>query len=116
MAHPKFVELILDHRAVTEDGVSICEDHCMVCPIKAAVEANVHPAFEMENMGAAVTDFLASYRRFKDATGENPLQTLDDDEVSPLEVATRQADPKDLFRFVFHEWYWALRNQGGVAK
>jgi hypothetical protein len=115
MVHPKIVDLIRDHTSEI-GGVPLCEDYCMVCPVKDAVEAYIHPKFKIRDMGNAVTQFLATYRKYKDAAKSNPLGTYDRDEVSSNKDVQYQADPRELYRFLFVKWYEALKNPKRVAK
>lgn len=114
------VNMIMDHASVDAAGVAVCSDVCMMCPFKGLVEAYLEtPLAERTKkgkaikvgkkktvMGDAITQWLRGYIAWTKINDHNPIA---------IERIKDQADPKDVFEFLFGEWVDSMWGQLGFG-
>jgi hypothetical protein len=107
MVHPKFLDMLLDHSSVDSADKKVCANYCMVCALKALVEAYIQSAGNASRLGNSIKQFKATYMNYSAATNHNPLG---------IDRHQRQGDPWDLFNFLFLHWHEVLTQQVGLSR
>src|SRR5947207_750377 len=106
MCHPKFVDLVFDHRARDDQGADICfESLCMTCALRDVLAAYIQTPYGIDDMNTAVNDWFGAYAVWV-AENFNPIGR---------ESAADQCDPKELLAFQIEQCFNAIHTSSQIG-